>query len=291
MLALEKNGFIISIVLSLLIGATIVYYLNNKIRRVESAISKQSNVLTSFISSVKNDFKTNITEQYNEKILSGPASNDATLEAKNVAGEVYGNGKIAVSDDSESENTTDSENDYESDIDTNSDDEESNKNNDVVKLIELKDNNVISNNEIKSVSLTETINNLNNEDKNDDNLSESSEESDFESDKEVIPVIEDAIDLNKNDNTEIDLNIIVPIDDELKDSKKENESLDVHKLLSKHHTTLNNVADEDSNKYSKMKVDELRKLAIERNLVDDNIDINKLRKKEIVALFDTNDNN
>ena len=65
--------------------------------------------MTSFISDVQNDLKTNITEQYKEIVPSGPVSNDATEEAKTTAAQVFAGNKITVSDDSESESDSESD--------------------------------------------------------------------------------------------------------------------------------------------------------------------------------------
>ena len=141
----QEKGVLISISLIFLLAGLIIYYVTNKFRKIEGTIAKQNDILSDFIINVRNeiggaptggaplggaplggaptggaplgDAQDNDTK---EILLSGPASNDATIEAK-LAAESYHASKIEVSDvddqsDSDSESDTDS--DEESDVET-----------------------------------------------------------------------------------------------------------------------------------------------------------------------------
>ena len=74
---IQGNGLIISITLTLLVGAMIVYYLNSKIVTLERTVARQNTVLTNFVSNIRNELAgPSLT------FPSGPVSNDATEEAK-----------------------------------------------------------------------------------------------------------------------------------------------------------------------------------------------------------------
>ena len=136
----QEKGVLISISLIFLLAGLIMYYVTSKFRKIEGTIAKQNDILSDFIINVRNeiggapvggapvggapvggapvgDAQPNDTK---EILLSGPASNDATIEAK-LAAESYHASKIEVSDaddesDSDSESDTDSE--EESDVET-----------------------------------------------------------------------------------------------------------------------------------------------------------------------------
>lgn len=307
MLGFENNGFIISIALSLLIGAVVFYYFNSKIRSVENALTKQNNILTSFIGDVQNDLKTNITQHY---IPSGPVSNDATEEAKTTAAQVFENNKITVSDDSESENDSDDE--Y-SDDDTDNENMENMENmENIGKVIDLETNDNENNldtvvdieetpadakQEIKSISLSQAIHNIGDDIGTNDSLTVSEEESELDSDIDIdeakTPLLEDAVLPIQQDKPITD--DITPILEHSKQIVNDNTNaietsgLDVHKLFTKHQASSNNVLENESTQYSKMKVDELRKLVVDRNIVQQDAEVSKMKKKDIVALIESND--
>ena len=99
---IQGNSLIISITFTLLVGAIIVYYLNSKIVTLERIVARQNTVLTNFVSNIRNELA-----GPSISVPSGPASNDATQEAKQSA-EIFMNTpheRINVSDDSESESS------------------------------------------------------------------------------------------------------------------------------------------------------------------------------------------
>ena len=131
----QEKGVLISISLIFLLAGLIIYYVTNKFRKTEGTIAKQNDILSDFIINVRNEIggapvggapvggaQDNDTK---EILLSGPASNDATIEAK-LAAESYHASKIEVSDaddESDSESDTDSDDESDSESDTDSDEE------------------------------------------------------------------------------------------------------------------------------------------------------------------------
>ena len=151
----QEKGVLISISLIFLLAGLIIYYVTSKFRKIEGTIAKQNDILSDFIINVRNEIggapvggspvggapvggspvggapvggapldgapldgsRDNDTK---EILLSGPASNDATIEAK-LAAESYHASKIEVSDaddESDSESESDSDSDEESDVET-----------------------------------------------------------------------------------------------------------------------------------------------------------------------------
>ena len=131
----QEKGVLISISLIFLLAGLIIYYVTSKFRKIEGTIAKQNDILSDFIINVRNeiggapvggaplcgapvgDAQPNDTK---EILLSGPASNDATIEAK-LAAESYHASKIEVSDaddESDSESESDTDSDEESDVET-----------------------------------------------------------------------------------------------------------------------------------------------------------------------------
>lgn len=94
---IQGNSLIISIAFTLLIGAIIVYYLNTRIVSVEKSLTRQNTILGEFIANIRNEIAGPMVS-----VASGPASKDATHEAK-LSAETFLNNpqeKINVSDDS-----------------------------------------------------------------------------------------------------------------------------------------------------------------------------------------------
>ena len=141
----QEKGVLISISLIFLLAGLIIYYVTSKFRKIEGTIAKQNDILSDFIINVRNeiggaplggapvggapvggapvggapvgDAQPNDTK---EILLSGPASNDATIEAK-LAAESYHASKIEVSDaddESDSDSESDTDSDEESDVET-----------------------------------------------------------------------------------------------------------------------------------------------------------------------------
>lgn len=130
----QEKGFLISISLTLLLAGLIIFYVTNKFKAVENSIAKQNDILSDFIINVRNEIggvgasspvivspTENSSNDTKEILLSGPISNDATLEAK-IAAETYLSKKIEVSDDEQTDEESEDESE-ESESDSDSDDE------------------------------------------------------------------------------------------------------------------------------------------------------------------------
>lgn len=321
---IQGNSLIISIAFTLLIGAIIVYYLNTRIVSVEKSLTRQNTILGEFIANIRNEIAGPMVS-----VASGPASKDATHEAK-LSAETFLNNpqeKINVSDDSE-ESDSESESESESETESESDnDEEENvaaltpvsDDEGVVKIIDLnsqpkeadpfitditdlsreKETHTVLEEDIKTISLhhnTEDLESLQVESKSD-----ISSESESESENEAIenepkqdyiePTSESIEEPITNNNKDVSLEDV----DVLPEATST--GLDVHQLFAKHlepAISTNDVtnianADEESSSmnYQKMKVDELRKLAKEASLGNDD-EIGKMKKKDLVVLLSNN---
>ena len=303
---IQGNGLLLSITLTLLVGAVIVYYLNNRIMTLEKSIARQNLILSDFIGNVRND----LTISEKVPMPSGPVSNDATPEAK-AAAENFTNssqGKINVSDDSESDSDSDSDEDYSEDDETESLPEE--RINEEIKVIDLSNesNDVAEKTNTTTPVLIESIDNSDNiksislSNKNDadsmNDVDETHDETDNESDSDIDnDSVEPAevkdehaevkdepdktltnVDSNETDYT---LNDIETLPDDLNANVN---ALNVHKLFTKHLESSNKTSEDEVVSYNKIKVDELRKMANSNNLASES-EINKMKKKELVALF------
>lgn len=315
---IQGNSLIISITLTLIVGAIIVYYLNSKIVTLEKTVARQNTVLADFVKNIRNEIAGPSLSIPSG--ISGPASHDATLEAKQSA-ETFMNAprqRIDVSDDSESE--SDSDSDAESDgeneapqvgvseevkiIDLNSQSKESIITEIVsgVDVIEVGDANK-NDNAIKlgeAVSIGETIKTISLMNKDDIDSLKVQSDSDIDSDSDDDSDDEDQTHADVSDthadvsDTHADVSAETPKDaEESKDISLQNVdvlpevvsgSLDVHQLFTKHLESSVNLAEDTNISYHKLKVDELRKMAIETNLGSED-DISKMKKKDLVALF------
>lgn len=319
---IQGNSLIISIAFTLLIGAIIVYYLNSRIVSVEKSLTRQNTILGEFIANIRNEIAGPMVS-----VASGPASKDATHEAK-LSAETFLNNpqeKINVSDDSE-ESDSESESESETESESDNDEEENvaaltpvSDDEGVVKIIDLnsqpkeadpfitditdlsreKETHTVLEEDIKTISLhhnTEDLESLQVESKSD-----ISSESESESENEAIenepkqdyiePTSESIEEPITNNNKDVSLEDV----DVLPEATST--GLDVHQLFAKHlepAISTNDVtnianADEESSSmnYQKMKVDELRKLAKEASLGNDD-EIGKMKKKDLVVLLSNN---
>ncbi len=273
---------------------------------LEKSIARQNLILSDFIGNVRND----LTISEKVPVPSGPVSNDATPEAK-AAAENFTNssqGKINVSDDSESDSDSDSDEDYSEDDETESLPEE--RINEEIKVIDLSNesNDVAEKTNTTTPVLIESIDNSDNiksislSNKNDadsmNDVDETHDETDNESDSDIDnDSVEPAevkdehaevkdepdktltnVDSNETDYT---LNDIETLPDDLNANVN---ALNVHKLFTKHLESSNKTSEDEVVSYNKIKVDELRKMANSNNLASES-EINKMKKKELVALF------
>ena len=319
---IQGNSLIISIAFTLLIGAIIVYYLNTRIVSVEKSITRQNTILGEFIANIRNEIAGPMVS-----VASGPASKDATHEAK-LSAETFLNNpqeKINVSDDSE-ESDSESESDSETESESDNDEEENvaalapiSDDEGVVKIIDLnsqpkeadpfitditdlsreKETHTVLEEDIKTISLhhnnedLESLQVQSNSDISSESVSESEHEAiENEPKQDYIESTSESIEepiTNNNKDVSLEDVEVLP--------EATSTGLDVHQLFAKHlepAISANDVtnianADEESSSinYQKMKVDGLRKLAKEASLGNDD-EIGKMKKKDLVVLLSNN---
>ena len=274
----KENSFLLSIALTLLLAGVIIYYVNSRFKNIENSLQKQNTILSDFITNVRNDLGGNVVTNNNttkEIFLSGPPSQDATLEAK-ISAENYLK-KIDVSDN---ESDTDTDSDSDSDSDSESvDDTQINinkeQNIDDVKVIDISKD--TSDDETLVLPELEPIDTINKPRK----IIESSDLSNLSSDLKAVKLEKSSSVDDVSDDVELILDNIVDnvvgqsVDDSVAQSTE---------------TLVNEVTDTDllSNiPYKKMKVDDLKKIALDNNLSTPS-EIHKLRKVELVSLIENN---
>lgn len=275
----KENSFLLSIALILLLAGVIVYYVNGRFKNIENTLQKQNTILSDFITNVRNDLGENTVinndNTTKEIFLSGPPSQDATLEAK-ISAENYLK-KIDVSDN-ESDTDTDSESDSDSDSDS-VDDTQININKDQniehVKVIDISKD--ISDDETLVLPELEQMDTINKPRK----IIESSDLANLSSDLKAVK-LEKSISVDDvSDDVELILDNIV--------DNVVGQSVD-DSVVQSTETLVNEVTDTDllSNiQYKKMKVDDLKKIALDNNLSTP-AEIQKLRKVELVSLLENN---
>ena len=290
---IQGNSLIISIALTLLVGAIIVYYLNTRMVTLEKSLARQNTILSEFITNIRNEIagpSLSVTP-----VPSGPASNDATPEAK-LSAEAFASkahDKINVSDDSESESDSDydSETDEDSmsegDNDKQHDTKEDTLEVDDIKVIDLnsesepKQEVVAETNDVEET--TKTISLLNVEEVGDVESLKVQSDSDIESDTDN-DADDETIAEAKND---VALQDVETLPENITASSTISPGLDVHQLFTKHlelEPTANENESVTTTNYQKFKVDELRTLAKEGNLGSED-DINKMKKKDLITLL------
>lgn len=256
---LEGIGFIISLAMTLLVSGAIMFYCLRRFKMLENSIIEQGKVLQSFIIKSQNN---------NSELASSIALNSAIEQTK--LQETTTNSKIEVSDD-DSEYSDDSSSDEELDIDVNDTDKK-----EITLTTQDIEDNLLANLEnvdltgedIKTLSITdvicvplsdELVENGIKEFTIEDNLN-----SDSDSDSESIKsekMIEE-ITLNKSEKLDkVDKVNKLPTDNTQK--KTSNRSL------------------------SKMKVDDLRDLALKDSL-ETSENLKNMKKDQLLKLFNKN---
>jgi len=295
-----NSSLIISIGISLILCGAVVYYCNSRLNNVEMAIMRQNQVLTSFIANVQNELRgSSIGDacqrpvQLKEDVSSAEARESAEAQSS----------KIVVSDDDESDTDDDSS---ESDTDDENENENENEDKIVIKEIILSDimdinhnnnhnnnNNNNNNNNTHHIKLVD-IHDLSmllrvEEDptqstiyeiKDDDSSSESDDESEAEAEAESKAEAE-----NKSETEN--------------KSEAENKSEPVAKveeIFINKNIKIKIEPDDDTDKpvsvqtplkHDQMRVDDLRKLVVDKNLSTKE-EVKKLKKAELLALLPTN---
>ena len=261
---LEGIGFIISLAMTLLVSGAIMFYCLRRFKILENSIVEQGKVLQSFIIKYQNN---------NNELASSIALNSAIEQSK--LQETSTNNKIEVSDD-DSEYSDDSSSDEELDIDVNDYDKKdiTLTTQDIdVNLLANMDNIDLTQQDIKTLSITdvvcvplsdELVENSIKEFTIEDNLNVDSDSDSDSASLKSEKIIEE-ITLDKTENLDkvdkIDKVDKLPTDNSQK--KTSNRSL------------------------SKMKVDDLRDLALKDSLeTSENLKI--MKKDQLLKLFNKN---
>lgn len=256
---LEGSGFIISLGITLLLSGLIMYYCVQRINSLEQSLVKQGEIIQTFI------YKLNNLELQNNSI-----PHHSNLETNLNTDNQLVESKIDVSDDEGDDDEQDVE----------SDNEEQLEDNDNIKLltIDSKNSNFLQqgNRDIESYSDSDS-----NSDSNSDSDNQSN--SDIEELKEDIIV--PSLDISSLENLQdISLNNIEKIvvdDDDINDiNDNNNNDNDKDKKV----IEINNDDLSENINYSKMKVNELRDLAVKKNLVK-STDNTKYKKDELIQLL------
>ena len=275
----QEKSVLISISLILLLAGLIMYYVTNKFRKIEGTIAKQNDILSDFIINVRNEIGgapiggapiggapiggapiggSSSPNETKEILLSGPVSNDATIEAK-LAAESYHASKIEVSDadtESDSESESDSDSDDESDIET--------------KQINLSPDNSSDAPPLHDVKVIDVLSKPVNEDEL--NLSE------------VNP-----IDINSDTSHIKAIKLSDVIGDMVGDVGlvEEIDVSDVHKPPVNHPAIVSSNDVSNDVPFKKRKVEDLRKIVLEHNLTVPT-EANKMKKADLLSLIETN---
>ena len=312
---LEINDILVSFILTLIVGGAITYFCHMRLKNIENAVTKQNQVLSSFITNVKDEI--NPTFSVSSALTDSASTESAStvissmglvstgLASFEAIKAVAALDKIEVSDDSSSDSETDSETEDDSDED--------------IKLSDMNLGNLydISQDDIKIIDLicipqqkynsTESTNNSKIIEIFDVNTSDT--DSDDESEDEIIvkkiveivpPVEEKPIEEKPIEVTLVEEKPIPveekpveekpveakPIEVTLIEAKPvelieiSNEDLDTS-FIKKIHTT----HDDGETKLEKLKIEDLRHLAVTKGLGSKD-EVKKIKKPELIALLE-----
>ena len=262
---LEGSGFIISLGITLLLSGLIMYYCVQRINSLEQSLVKQGEIIQTFI------YKLNNLELQNSSM-----PHHSNLETTYNSDNQLVDSKINVSDDEgddEVDDEGDDEDDDEEDEVLESDHEEHLEHNDNIKLltIDSKNSNFLqqSNSDIESDSDSNSDSNSDSDNQSISDIEELKEDNIVpSSDISSLENLQD-ISLNKIEKIVVDYDI----NDDINDDGKNKKVIEIN----------NNDLTENIN-YSKMKVNELRELAVKKNLVK-STDITKYKKDELIQLL------
>ena len=245
---LEGSGFIISLGITLLLSGLIMYYCVQRINSLEQSLVKQGEIIQTFI------YKLNNLELQNNSI-----PHHSNLETNFNTDNQIIESKIDVSDDEGDDDEEDVE----------SDNEEHLEDNDNIKLltIDSKNSNFLQqdNSDIESDSTS-------------DSDSDNQSISDIEELKEdnIVPSSDNSSLENLQDISLNNIEKIVVDDDDINDNNDKDKDKKVIEI--------NNDDLSENINYSKMKVNELRELAVKKNLVK-STDNTKYKKDELIQLL------
>ncbi len=257
-----NSSLIISIGISLILCGVIVYYCNTRLNNVETAIMRQNQVLSSFIANMQNELRGGAPRG---EALSKRASASEDVSTPEARESAETQSKIVVSDDDDDEDDDDDDSSSESDTD---DEECENKiiiNKDIdIKEINLND---IINNEthyIKIVDVTDLSMFVEELQHNSDNT-----QSQSQSQSTIYEIEDDEESSESESDDEHQLNVI-----NLGEAIIKIEKVD----------KVEEPTTQTPLKIDQMRVDDLRKIVIEKNLSTKD-EVKKLKKPELLFLL------
>lgn len=249
---LEGSGFIISLGITLLLSGLIMYYCVQRINSLEQSLVKQGEIIQTFI------YKLNNLELQNNSI-----PHQSNLETNTNTNNELVESKIDVSDD---------ENDDKGNEEDETDNEEHVEDNDNIKLLTIdskKSNFLEQSSDIESDSDSES-----------DTDSDNQSISDIEELKEdnIVPLSSDISSLENLQDISLNKIEKIVVDDDNNDNDINDDDKD-KKVIE-----INNDDLSENINYSKMKVNDLRELAVKKNLVKSS-DNTKYKKDELIQLL------
>lgn len=295
-MSIFDRTFLISTGVTAVICGAIYYFLNSKIRDLEQALVKQNQVLSSFIANVQQEFramamaratggggmKFEIVSEANELASPEALAAVAELEHKKIViTESECDSESDSDGESEEGSESDSDSDYESEPDATPHTDSSDNNKLVICDLSLNDMKII---DMSALDMTHSEiytpeKQSEGESEGENSASESESESDSEEDgfHRVSKLVIEEVNLNVLDL----LNTPSKIEDieleELSTQAVVNVPLEVE--------SQNPVpVAKDSPKYDDLKVDELRKIVLEKGLAQKD-EVKKLKKNELLAVL------
>ena len=286
-------SFIIYVGILMLILGAIIYYCNMRFQMIESAVMKQNAVLTSFIANMQREIRFGGAQNTSSISAATPEACVAAAQLSIQKTDI--SQKIEVSDDSESEDdTNESEDDGDTDTDTDSNASDEDSIEKKINILEpivinigekLSDSRPLVGNDIKVIDL-ETMEfklpvadriNLENIVKieklepepelDPDSESESESESDSESESGLSEGEEDGFEIKKMYSKTSQVKV--------KSAAAAAAAAAVKKSP---------VPDTDDKTFENMRVEELRKLALEKSLASKE-DLKKIKKAELIVMM------
>ena len=283
----QTNGFLINVAITLLLVGVVVYYFRNKIKHLENSQIEQAKVLQSFIRKMSLE-NGGLTE---ESSNSNQLTNDTVVNSANLYIDNEKTDKIDVSDDSESDSESESDSDSDADEETEQIVNKVLKDTDVKKITINETSEDDLNNDVDSKQVEETVllnvskvsdmtEEVSNEmmDKESESDSSSDSDSDSDSDSEHVQELEDKDSENKTMESETSK-------EEVQDKNGETENVDDNTDDNTDGVVEKNNIKSETLQYSRMKVNALRDLAVENNLIENDA-AKKKKKKELVELLE-----
>jgi hypothetical protein len=267
------TGFIITLGLLLLVSGAIMLYCYRRLNILEDSVIQHGKILQNFIMNHNNQMMSYNQVFGGQGNFNSGAHNLEKISEENEIEEVE-NGENGIEEVEEVENGE-------------NEDDENGENDDNLKIVNLEDRIVVSDDESDNESNNESDNDSSSDSNSSDNDSESDKENpdDEENPDEVTAINEEVAPSNEEDDF---LNNI-PIDLETLNmnvhSKLVNLNLDMDIGLD-----LDLGLDDDKSfaqekrNFSKMKVDELKTLVVTKNLMD-NDNAQKMKKNDLVKLL------